>query len=254
MTAAIILCDLDDTLFSTRRKCPVEVPDAALTLSAWGQDGTPISFATPAQRRLADWLGDTALMVPVTARSTEALLRTRIGFDHAISAHGGVVLARDAGGVVAPLPAWRALMETALRPAAGTLDALARAVTDNAARMGAGVRARIVEEDGLALYLVVKSADAGGDDAALHSACAPMLARLPAGWTAHVNGNNVACLPPGLGKAHAVAWLLPQLRGLYPDRPAIGVGDSLTDAGFMALCDFAMLPTGSQLATRLFGA
>ena len=28
-------------------------------------------------------------------------------------------------------------------------------------------------------------------------------------------------------------------------------GDSLPDAPFMGLCDFAMLPTGSQLAARL---
>jgi hypothetical protein len=254
MTAAIMLCDLDDTLFSTLRKCPADVPQAALTLSAWGQDGAPISFATPALRLLADWLAETALLVPVTARSTEALLRTRIGFDHAVSAHGGVVLARDVDGKATPVPAWRERMETTLHPAAATLAAMLAEVMADAASLGEAIRARIIEEDGLALYLVVKSADPASDDGRLHRACAPMLARLPPGWTAHVNGNNVACLPPGLGKAHAVAWLLPQLRELYPDRPAIGVGDSHTDAGFMALCDFAMLPTHSQLGRRLFAA
>jgi hypothetical protein len=41
------------------------------------------------------------------------------------------------------------------------------------------------------------------------------------------------------------------LRARFPDSPVIGIGDSRTDAAFMGLCDFAMLPTDSQLAERL---
>ena len=253
MMAAIVLCDLDDTLFSTRRKCPTDVRSEDLTLSAWGSDGAPISYATPAQFRLTKWLENTAVMVPVTARSTEALLRTSIAFDFAISAHGGVVLMRDtASGERQVSPEWHGRMAAALLPCRAMLGDIVESVERDAQQHGVSVRSRIVAEAGLPLYVVVKHGLTDGNDPELQRACADTTARLPPGWTAHVNGNNVAYLPPGLGKAHAAAWLLPQLRALYPDRPAIGIGDSFTDAGFMQLCDFAMAPTGSQLASKLF--
>ena len=71
---------------------------------------------------------------------------------------------------------------------------------------------------------------------------------MPANWTLHRNGNNVAFMPPFLGKDRAVASFLPALRDRFPTAPVIGIGDSLTDAPYMALCDFAMTPAGSQLA------
>ena len=80
------------------------------------------------------------------------------------------------------------------------------AVIHNAA-IGFRERRRILTEDGLPLYVVAKHQATEGDDAALHAACAATTARLPQGWTSHINGNNVAYLPPGLGKAHAVACL-----------------------------------------------
>lgn len=248
MKAAIALCDLDDTLFSTRRKCPPHIAEADLVASAWGADGAPISYATPAQHRLAHWLQDTALMVPVTARSTAALLRTSISFDIAVSAHGGVILERADDGTLRPNPEWQAHMHSALAPHSTTLDAIIAGITDPS------VRSRIVEEDGLALYVVVKHQLKDGNDPELLAACADTTRTIPPGWTVHVNGNNIAYMPPGLGKAHAVAWLLPRLRARHPGLATIGIGDSFTDAGFMQLCDFAMLPTASQLSSLLFHA
>lgn len=254
MIAAIALCDLDDTLFSSRRKCSPDVATADLVVGAWGSDGAPLSFSTPAQHRMTLWLQQTALMVPVTARSTGALLRTHIVFDHAISAHGGVVLERSADGCLLPVAAWHESMQAALAPHQHTLEAISARVANEAARDGISVRTRIVEEDGLPLYVVVKHGLQEGNDAELHAACAATTKSVPPGWTVHVNGNNIAYLPPGLGKAHAVGWLLPRLRARYCDVAAIGIGDSFTDASFMALCDYAMLPTRSQLASMLFAA
>ena len=36
---AIVLVDLDDTLFQTLRKCPPDVPEDALTALGFGRDG-----------------------------------------------------------------------------------------------------------------------------------------------------------------------------------------------------------------------
>ena len=247
MIAAIVLVDLDDTLFQTRRKCP---PGVELTPYAVDAAGVPLSFATPAQVALIGWLESTTICVAVTARSVDALRRSRLNFAHAVAAHGGVVL-DDPATVSAE---WRALIAAKLAEAAADLDAIAEGIARDADAAGVAVRVRVLTEDGLPLYVVAKHKAAEGDDAALHAACAPTTARMPFGWTAHINGNNVAYLPPGLGKAHAVQWLLPRLRAAHSGLPVIGIGDSLTDAPFMQLCDFAMLPTHSQLAARLFAA
>jgi hypothetical protein len=242
--AAITLVDIDDTLIQTRRKCP---PGVELTPIGFGSDGNPVSFATPEQVRLIEWLATSTVFFAVTARSIDALIRTRLPFAGAIAAHGGVILAGGHEDLPAERRDWATHMAATLAPHQTKLAELARTIADSAANSGLPLRIRIVEEAGPPLY-VVASHD---DEAALHSLCAPIVAGLPPDWTAHVHGRVAALLPPGLGKAHAVAHILPELRAKWPGRPVIGIGDAVTDAGFMALCDFAMTPTGSPLAERL---
>jgi hypothetical protein len=105
---------------------------------------------------------------------------------------------------------------------------------------------RVLSEEGMGLYVLAKHEET--DEAALHSTVDAMVGELPEGWRVHRNGNNAALMPPWLGKEHAVGALLPRLRERHPDAPVIGIGDSLTDAPYMALCDYAMMPRGSQLA------
>jgi hypothetical protein len=237
---AIALVDLDDTLFQTLRKCPPEIPEARLTPLGFARDGSPLSYATPRQMALIEWLRDSAWLVPVTARSRDALMRVRIPFSAAICAHGGVVIGED-GAIDGD---WRARAEaqsTALQP---ELDRLCAAVQAEAARRGAALRVRVLDEEGLGLYVLAKHEET--DEDALHRTVDAVA--IPAGWRVHRNGNNVAIMPPWLGKEHAVAHLLPRLRAAHPDAPLIGIGDSLTDAPYLALCDYAMMPTGSQLS------
>ncbi len=242
--AAIALVDIDDTLIQTRRKCPAGVE---LTPIGFDSQGNPVSFATPEQRRLIDWLATSTVFFAVTARSIDALGRTRLPFAGAIAAHGGVILTGGHADPPENRADWAAHMAATLAPHQPKLADYARIFAEIAAESGLNLRIRIVEEAGLPLY-VVASHD---DEAALHRLCAPILTDLPSEWTAHVHGRVVALLPPGLGKAHAVAHILPELRAKWPGRPVIGIGDALTDAGFMALCDYAMTPTGSPLAERL---
>ena len=242
MTRPIALVDLDDTLFQTLRKCPDDVPAERLTPLGFAADGAPLSYATPRQMGFLHWLAETTRLVPVTARSLDALRRVRIPFTAAICAHGGVVL--DEAG--APDPAWHARMAACASADAAMLDGLAAAVSAHARANGVPLRVRVLSEGDVPLYVLAKHGEADAD--ALHAAVDAAVPNLPPGWTDHRNGNNVALMPPWLGKAHAVAHILPGLRAGHPDAPVIGIGDSLTDAPFMRLCDFAMLPTGSQLA------
>lgn len=241
---AIALVDLDDTLFQTLGKCPPDVPAEALAPIGYARDGAPLSYATPRQLSFLSWLSDSTLLVPVTARSRDALDRVRIAWTRAICAHGGLILDGDG----AADPRWLARIAAEAGAHSESLAALSRRIIDEAA--GAPLRVRVLEEEGLPLYVLAKHPD--GDAAALAAAIDKVVPEVPAGWTVHRNGNNAAFLPPYLGKQHAVAFLMPELRRTHPEAPVIGIGDSLTDAPFMALCDFAMMPSRSQLAAAAF--
>lgn len=239
---AIALVDLDDTLFQTLRKCPPEIPAEQLVALGFAKDGAPLSYATPRQQSLIAWLSETAWLVPVTARSRDALMRARIPFTAAICAHGGVILGED-GEPDGEWQAHAAAQSAAFQPA---LEALRDRVISVAQQQNAALRVRVLNEGELGLYVLAKHETT--DEQALHAVIDAMRDAVPVGWTVHRNGNNAALMPPWLGKQHAVAFLLPRLRAAHPDAPVIGIGDSLTDAPFMALCDFAMMPKGSQLA------
>jgi hypothetical protein len=120
---AIALVDLDDTLFQTIGKCPPDVPAEALAPIGYSRDGAPLSYATPRQMSFLAWLSDSALLVPVTARSRDALERVRIGWTRAICAHGGLIL-DGKGGVD---PRWRERMAAEAGAYSASLTALSRA-------------------------------------------------------------------------------------------------------------------------------
>ena len=180
--------------------------------------------------------------MPATARSRDALMRAHIPFTAAIAAHGGVILGEDG----APDPDWHAHVSAKADADAGILHNLRDRIALEADERRADLRVRVLDEEGIGLYVLAKHQET--DEAALHATVDAVLDEVPAGWTVHRNGNNVAIMPPWLGKQHAVAALLPRLRAAHPDAPVIGIGDSVTDAPYMALCDYAMMPQGSQLA------
>lgn len=248
MIRAIALVDLDDTLFQTLRKCPADVPPERLTALGFAKDGSALSYATPRQMQFLEWLAETTHLVPVTARSLDALRRARLPFRAAVCAHGGVIL-DEASEIDVE---WADTIAARAAPYADVLAGFAEAIAAEARAQGVAINARVLSEGDLPLYTLAKHADA--DAGALFAVVDAAVPSLPEGWTDHRNGNNVALMPPYLGKAHAVAHILPGLRARFPDAPVIGIGDSRTDAPFMGLCDFAMLPTGSQLAGGLFDA
>jgi hypothetical protein len=247
MIRAIAFVDLDDTLFQTRGKCPPGMTADHLTPLGFTRDGQPLSYATPRQMRFLDWLTDTTLVIPVTARSLDALRRVRIPFMAAVCAHGGVILNFEGRIDVA----WAREIGTKAAAHEEELLALTDAIAAEARRAAVRINVRVLTEDGMPLYVLAKHADA--DAATLNAVVDAAVKGLPVGWTDHRNGNNIALMPPYLGKRHAVERLLPGVRRSHPNAPVIGIGDSSTDAPFMAICDYAMLPTGSQLAGGVLG-
>jgi hydroxymethylpyrimidine pyrophosphatase-like HAD family hydrolase len=244
-----IFLDLDDTLFQTLRKCERGPGDPALKVRAYLPDGTPNSFATQKQQWLWQWFAKDFRIVPVTARDAQAFARVELPFrEEVVLNHGAVIL--DKQGQIDSL--WMDRMLSAMPP---YLEKL-RAVWDRVAhyvRRQVGYKLRLVEDFDRLWYGVVKHQS--GSEAPLQALLNEVVKEHPylldgsLYW--HLNGNNLAVLPKIISKETAVGYLLDRYRREYPELLTFGAGDSHTDAAFISLCDYALIPKNTQLFNTL---
>ena len=250
----VAFTDLDDTLFSTLRKQHAgnqnsRAAEVELLPQAYLKDGTPISYSNAKQRALQQCLAAATRVIPVTARSIAAFKRVDIRFSsYAVVSHGACVLLPDG----TPDSVWAKQMQVLLQAARLDLDDAIKTLINSAQNAQAALRVTLVEEGGQALYALVKHSDA--DEAAIAELarnCAQPWVAAHAGFQLHVNGNNLAIIPPGINKAAAVRHVVERLLLELGEFVSIGMGDSLTDGGFMLDCDYCLLPSGSQLGRAL---
>ncbi|SFD90265.1 hypothetical protein [Massilia yuzhufengensis] len=244
MLKKFLFADLDDTLFQTFEKCR---GSDALEPAAYYKDGSICSYTTQAQRAFLSFVQDGMTVIPTTARDLDGLRRVHLPFSsYAIINYGGVVLHPD-GSADRP---WLDGMRTAMHGALPGLQELARHIDDYGNRTGYGGRARMIEDFATPFFLVVKDPDK------VHARLATVETEVVLPWIAarnqdyavHRNGNNLAILPKALDKANAVACVTAMLRAEHGDIVSFGMGDSRSDARFMAACDYAIVPRATQLA------
>lgn len=237
----ILLTDLDDTLFQTARKMREDDPRVPAAL---GIDGLPISFMDPVQDSFVRWALEHMEVVPVTARSIDVFKRVQIPFrGFAVCTHGAVIL--DASGEIDE--PWQRHMDDALRPYQATLMEHLNHLMHLGEKLNFSLRGWAVEAGAVNAYIVIKSNDSNYDD------LQRLIAAYPEpldGFYVHRNGNNLAILPDVVSKRAAVAALLQRLNG-HPGRPVMGLGDSLSDFGFMQLCHWWGAPVRSQLTEKV---
>ena len=240
----VLFLDLDDSIFQTRPKCPEGEP---LVPAAYRKDGTALSFMTVKQRAWLDlWLGS-AVVIPTTARNHDAFRRVDLPFtDLAILDFGGVIL--QPGGMVDP--AWDARVRPLAQQTASELRSLLEVAEGFIRQRQLGVYARLIVDFDMPLYVVVK--DLQGDAAKLEAIRAYLETALDREqFFLHANDNNLSIVPRFLGKERAVRYIL-DTRFQGEAVLTVGMGDSFTDAGFMGLCDYSVLPRGCQLARSRF--
>ncbi|MGH8475979.1 MAG: hydrolase [Methylococcales bacterium] len=244
-----LFLDLDDTVFQTLRKCS---ETEALLPVAFLADGEAISYSTERQINLIEDLAANWRIIPTTARNRDAFFRVNLPVEFregAILNHGAMII--DQHG--APDPVWHERMKTRLAPYACGFGMLERALLDFARRSDLPLKIRVIKEDEKPFYIVVKHRQADSD--ALKSVrddCVkPFFSKLCMEVYPHLNDNNLAILPAPVNKAHAVAFLIERLRDRYGEIMTMGMGDSLTDIDFIALCDYAMIPGRTQLHAAL---
>lgn len=244
-----LFADLDDTLFQSLEKCG---DCDALEPAAFLKDGSPISYTTAAQRAFIAFAQDGMTMIPATARNLNAFQRVDLPFaSYAVIDYGGIVL-NPGGSVEQP---WLARMQQAMHAALPGLEELAALIDAWAARTGFGGRARLIEDFATPFYLVVKDPDkvAARLEPIEREVVQPWLDAGGRDYFIHRNGNNLAILPNALNKSHAVAYVTERLRAEHGEILTFGMGDSRSDARFMAACDYAIVPGRSQLAGLTLG-
>lgn len=250
-----LFVDLDDTLFQTMPKWISQGgnPDpqaSGLRPVAFLIDGAPISWASPGQQVFVQSMMREMQLIPATARNFNAFSRVDIPFnDYAIIDYGGVILRPDR----TPDPIWHARMQAPMQAAIAGLTLAQQVIDAYAERTGWVARSRMVTDFDTPFYLMIKDPNGQAEKLAqLEQDCLlPWLANNPllaADYYLHRNSNNLALLPRTLNKAHAVAYLRERLEAEHGPILAIGMGDSHSDASFMATCDFAIIPKHSQLA------
>ena len=240
----ILFVDLDDTLFQSLEKCPHR---DELKPTAFLKDGAPISYTTPAQRSFIGFAQQGMTMIPTTARNLDALNRVDLPFTSwAVIDYGGVVLRPDRSVDQDWLDAMRVKMAQALPG----LEQLAAEIDAWGERTGYGGRARMIEDFDTAFYLCIKDPDKIGErlERVEREVVQPWIEAGDRPYWIHRNGNNLAILPNALNKSHAVAHVTAILRQANPDIITFGMGDSKSDARFMAACDYAIVPRRTQLA------
>lgn len=223
--------DLDDTLFNSERKA---APGGRV--AAVGRDGAPLSYQSARQEAFLREVLGRAVVVPTTGRNEAALRRVVLPLPGwAVCSFGGLILTPEG----TPEPRWHAMVAAESERARSDIEAIVRGALIIAGEAGMDVRASVVCDAGLPLYASVKHN--AHDEAELAYVAEGVRAMLPFGWSLHLNGNNLAAMPGFLGKEKAVRWLLDNVA--TDATLTLGVGDSLTDVGFMGLCDFAIAPT-----------
>ncbi|PWF55102.1 HAD family hydrolase [Massilia glaciei] len=245
-----LFVDLDDTLFQSSGKCG---PEEELHPAAFLKDGVACSYTTARQRAFLAMAQREMTLIPATARNRDAFGRVGITFsDYVIVDYGGVVLAP--GGE--PDEFWLAKMRAAMAAALPGLERIRDLIDAYAESSGLGGKARIIEDYGVPFYVVRKDPEKRSEplEQIEREVVAPWIAGEGREFFIHRNGNNLAILPKTLNKAHAVEYVRARLTEEHGQIVTFGMGDSASDARFMSACDYAIVPSGTQLAKMTVAA
>lgn len=234
ISRVIVFTDVDDTLIQTEGKLS---RTAKKYLGATDRSGDPLSYFSQAQKTLLDMFQRSqAIVIPVTGRNTDALNRVEYSFESfSVVSHGAVVLLK--GGTLCPQ--WLKEIDNELQHWPQLLERANDDVNQIIKTHNLDARSRVIVDQGIPSYISIKGTDSALADIKKHNPLDDQFYR-------HENGRNHALLPPYARKERAVEYIKAQL-GLSENDLVIGIGDSVSDLGFMKTCQFSMMPSPSQI-------
>lgn len=238
----IFLCDMDDTLFQTERRRSIEQDSVA---ASYRVDGRPIGFMTGTQNKFVNWILKNSMVIPVTARDKEALGRISMQFNYgAVCCHGGLVLLPNGEVDQEWLDLQKPIVE-ACREDLAEIEKLAAKFHEQ------GAKSWIVREGDNPFYVVVKKSS--DSEVSLSDFVQQVKSIYGDKFYFHLNVRNLAIIPAGISKKLAASYVIAKFNHQGNTHPVLGFGDSLSDYGFMNLCDWMGIPRESQL-NKVLGA
>ncbi|PWQ98564.1 hypothetical protein [Leucothrix arctica] len=229
----VVFSDIDDTLIAAKSACPNDA-----VLQPAGERSS--SYTTQHQRSLIE-LFSAHELIPVTGRNKAGLDRINIPFkSFKVVSHGAVVL--DANDEL--LPDWVKYIQELSQlwlPILNQYNADINAFID---QERLSVRCRVISDFGFPCYLSIKGevGDLSRLDNFSSSFCA-----LGDNARVHLNGGNMALLPPYACKKLAVEFLQKQYLAAEEGVLFLAAGDSCSDLPYMNSCDFSLIPQRSQI-------
>lgn len=235
----IVFTDIDDTLCQSEYKVPPGEREGLVAISR-SMNGNRTCM-TAKQQNMLRWLSETTELVPVTARGLADFsdISVDFGSSYKIVANGAVILAPDGSHDVE----WAATMAREMAPYQEIFESVVNAAFAYCAGNGHAVRTVVTSEFGMKISALVLIEGDGSTLATVREAVGEL-----DGWHTHLNGGTLALTPPPVSKRRAVEHMLSRIEGAAR-RPVIGMGDSLSDLGFMVGCDFITTPRGSQISS-----
>jgi hypothetical protein len=239
-----LFLDLDDTVFQTARKC-ISLKNARP--ASYNLAGDVSSYFLPKQLRLLQDLSKHWRIIPTTARTQASYARVQLGVacnDGSILNHGATILGADGKEDTV----WRTKMVSSLSDLSPLLIQAQQAIEQYVKIKDIDIRVRITHESGLDYYVEVRHRQA--DSAQLQLLLTQYIQPLLEEYTdfqVYLNGNSLTILPRCVNKVHAVEYRIQALEQQYGEILTMGMGDSLSDLPFMALCDYVMTPKHTQL-------
>lgn len=245
----VVLTDLDDTLFQTKRKMQQELALDVHEVAALDRSLQPRSFMSQEQALFVQWLFQHADLIPVTARGTQEIQRVTLPFNSwMITTHGAVIL--NSQGEIDE--SWKSHILHEIAPYRQRLIDLQQNIAQQMENSGLDAWVRInYEYDNVPIYFVMKHRDSN-KIAELYE-FADKLENMfgTDGFYIHRNGNNIAWIPLPIEKGKAAQWLVDKLRAERGIFPLIGMGDSLSDYSFMKQCSWYCIPKQSQFTQAI---
>ncbi len=237
MQEILLFIDLDDTLFQTRRKNSQGIIPATRTaLTGKG------SYMTQAQKLFFDLFNESkkVKIIPTTARDLKqyhnTLLSDSARIETAILYFAGMILEKGHEE-----KQWQQKIQRAYQQ----LDkSILQLFIEVKAIIAAHPQFILYNVDDY--YITVKAKQ--DCPIAIRETIFSQLKTMEIeGYFIHQNDRALSLLPQFLNKKFAVQYLIEK----YQPSLTLGVGDSLTDLSFMAVCDFRIFPKKAQIETLL---
>lgn len=257
----IVLTDLDDTLFTSRRKAKGYKGSAASRLVCENSKTERDTVQLPFQAKLENMLRIADCVVPITGRTYQSLIKAygnkdfSIGFAH----FGGWAVTKDDAEIFYCDLAdkWNQFSSEQRQLGAKTFASISGYLERVIAQLPYLVRFKENKApDGLVNEIVIKFES---QEDRLHYGWVNLKDAIElfykdclddvSPFEMHINNNNLTLLLRSINKGEAAKYFLDALD--TADALVIGAGDSLTDLSFMRYADAMVIPVASQIAKRI---